>query len=81
MANKIKVLKDVKVNFRKDSARDLYYQRIAKYHGKTLEAFVKDCEANPPSTPKRGKLKGKAEPVAGWVSWFQRHGYVEISES
>lgn len=77
---KIKINKTVKVNFRKDSARDLYYQRLVKFNGKSLADFIKDVEKTPPSCPKRGKLAGKPEPVAGWVSFFQRGGWIELSD-
>lgn len=80
MATKIKINKDAKINFRKGSAREAYYERLAKFNGKTVEAFAKDVAANPPSMPKRGKLAGKPEPVTGWISWFVRHGYAELAE-
>ena len=76
----IKLAKDVKVNFRKGSARALYYERLAKFNGKSLEAFTKSCEADCPSTPARGKLKGKPEPIQGWISWFTRNGYMTVQE-
>lgn len=75
---KIKVNKDVTPNFRPNSARAKYYERIAKFNGKTVEAFAKSCEADCPSTPARGKLKGKPEPVQGWISWFNRNGYINL---
>ena len=75
----IHVVKGVKTNFRQNSARALYWAAILKYNGKPVNAFAKHVTANPPSTPKRGKLKGKQEPVQGWVSWFTRNGYITIS--
>lgn len=78
---KIKVNSNVKANFRPNSARDAYYKRLKQFNGKSVEAFAKSCAEQPPSTPKRGKLKGKPEPLAGWISWFVRQGYLEISES
>ena len=76
--SKIKINATAKVNFRKDSARALYYERLKKFNGKTLESFVKDVEKSPPSTPKKGKLAGKPEPVAGWIKWFVRNGYATV---
>lgn len=74
----IKVVKDVKANFRPNSARAKYYERITKFNGKTVEAFTKSVEKDVPSVPGRGKLKGKAEPVQGWISWFVRNGYITL---
>lgn len=75
----IKVNTKVKANFRPNSARAAYYAAICKANGQTVAAFTKACTANPPSTPQRGKLKGQAEPTAGWVSWFVANGYISIS--
>ena len=77
---KIKLNKDVKANFRKGSAREAYYQRLCSFNGRTVEAFAKSCAEDVPSTPSKGKLKGKPEPVTGWVSWFVRNGYVELAD-
>ena len=76
---KIKIVKETKVNFRAGSARDLYWQVLAAHDGKTVDAFVKAVAANPPSVPGRGKLAGKPEPVQGWLSFFVRGAYCEIS--
>lgn len=76
----IKINKDAKVNFRKGSAREAYYERMVKFNGKTVEAFAKSCAKDVPSVPGRGKLKGKPEPVSGWVSWFVRNGFVTLAE-
>ena len=75
----IKLVKGVKANFRQGSARQLYYAAIVKHNGKGVNAFVKHCAANPPSVPNRGKLKGKQEPVTGWLSYFVRNGYITIA--
>ena len=80
MANQvIKVNPKVKANFRQGTARAAYYQAVVAYNGKSVNAFAKHCAANPPSTPNRGKLKGKQEPVTGWLSWFARNGYITIA--
>lgn len=68
-----------KANFRPNSARAAYWAAIQAYNGKTVAAFTKHCMATPPSTPQRGKLKGKAEPTAGWVSWFNRNGFITLA--
>lgn len=75
---KIKLNKDVKANFRPNSARASYYERISKFNGKSVEDFIKSVEKDVPSTPQRGKLKGKPEPVQGWISWFNRNGYITL---
>lgn len=80
MAAKIKVNPDVKANFRKGSAREAYWEAVRKHNGRTLSAFEDYCKENPPSKPKRGKLKGKLEPTSGWVSWFVRNGYIELAD-
>jgi hypothetical protein len=82
MANQtIKLNPKAKANFRQGTARAAYWQAIQAYNGKTVAAFTKHCMANPPSTPQRGKLAGKAEPTAGWVSWFNRNGYITLVNS
>lgn len=80
MANVIKVNPKAKANFRDGSARALYWQAIQKYNGKPVADFVQACQENPPATPKRGKLAGKAEPTQGWVSWFARNGYIALAD-
>jgi len=75
---KIKVNPKAKANFRPNSARARYYEALTEYNGKTVEAFTKHCQENPPSTPQRGKLKGQPEPTAGWISWFNRNGYITL---
>ena len=75
----IQVVKGVKANFRQGSARALYWAVIQQYNGKSVNAFAKAVTASPPSTPNRGKLKGKQEPVQGWVSYFVRNGYITLS--
>jgi len=70
----------IKPTFRAGSARALYYEAIAKFNGKSVESFVKAVAASPPSVPNRGKLKGKQEPVNGWISYFVREGLVTITD-
>lgn len=77
----IKLVPNVKANFRQGTARAAYWQAIQKYNGKSVAAFAKACAANPPSTPQRGKLAGKQEPVSGWLSWFVRNGYITLHSS
>ena len=78
---KIKVNSKAKANFRTGSARALYYAAICEFNGRTTEEFTKECLENPPSTPAKGKLKGKPEPTAGWISWFNRNGYITLENT
>ena len=68
-----------KANFRQGSARALYHARMADFVGKPLADFVASCADNPPSTPTKGKLAGKPEPIQGWVSWLTRNGYFTVA--
>ena len=65
---------------RNGSARAAYHARMAEFVGKPLAAFVASCAANPPSTPAKGKLAGKQEPVSGWVSWLTRNSYYTLTQ-
>jgi len=78
MAQVIKVNPKAVANFRPNSARAAYWAAIQAANGQTVAAFTATCMANPPSTPQRGKLQGKPEPTAGWVSWFARNGYITL---
>ena len=78
MTQTIKINKTVKANFRANSARAKYYEILAAHNGKSLDSFVKAVTKNPPSVPGRGKLKGKPEPVQGWVSYFIRNGFASV---
>jgi len=64
--------------FRQGSARDLYYRVFAAHAGKTLAEAEAAIAAQVPSTPKKGKLAGQPEPVAGWTRWFVRNGYISL---
>jgi len=63
---------------RASSARGQYLARLQAHNGKPLAAFIASVAANPPSTPTKGKLAGKPEPVQGWVSWFTRQGVLTL---
>jgi hypothetical protein len=55
-------------------ARGAWVDRCKAFDGKPLAAFKASCEAEHPSTPNKGKLKGKLEPFSGWWSWLTRTG-------
>ena len=80
MGTTIKINPETKVNFRAKSARAAYYDVLQKYNNKSLSSFVKAVEKAPPSMPTKGKLAGKAEPVAGWVKFFVREGYCTLED-
>ena len=66
----IRTRKGVKANYRTDSARDLYATRMGTFVGQPLSAFIASVEGDVPSVPGKGKLKGKPEPVSGWVAFL-----------
>lgn len=74
----ITLVKGAVPKFRKDSARDLYYQVYAAHAGKTLAEAEEAIAKAVPSMPKKGKLAGKPEPVSGWTRWFVRNGYIAL---
>ena len=74
----IKVIKQPKCAYRSGSARALYWARIAAFDGKPLTQLSANVVANPPSQPTKGKLTGKTEPLAGWVNFFVRGGYLQV---
>jgi len=59
-----------KGNYR--GARAAYQGAMAGFIGKPVSAFVAHVTqpGNVPSMPAKGKLAGKPEPVAGWVSFL-----------
>lgn len=68
-----------KVKFREGTARYEWWQRMQDFNGKTLNAFLEDVKAKPPSVPTKGKLQGKLEPPQGWIKFFQREGLIKLS--
>ena len=74
----IRLVEGAVPKFRKGSARELYYQVFAAHAGRTLAEAEKAIAENVPSMPKKGKLAGMAEPVAGWTRWFIRNGYIAL---
>ena len=53
-------------------ARAAYSAAMQGFIGKPVSAFVAHVKASPPSMPSTGKLAGKPEPVAGWVSFLTK---------
>ena len=52
-------------------ARATWQAAMAPFVGKPVTAFTASIAANGhPTMPKTGKLQGKPEPVAGWVSFL-----------
>lgn len=75
----VKLPKDYKAP-RASSARGAWLAMLQKYNGKPLADFVTACEKAPPSTPAKGKLAGKLEPVSGWVGYFVREKVLTLKE-
>lgn len=48
--------------------------QAAAANGQTAAQFTAACLANPPSTPKTGKLANMCEPPAGWLRHFKGAG-------
>lgn len=60
-------------------ARGAWLNAVKAFNGQTVAAFTASVTANPPSTPAKGKLAGKLEPVGGWLGWLKRNGYITIA--
>ena len=65
-------------DFQEGSARARWYKRLVDFNGRPVETFIASVEDAPPSTPETGPLKGKLEPVAGWLRFFRNEGLLEI---
>ena len=76
----IKVLAQPEKAFRTNSARALYWERFQKFDGKPLSALKADITKDVPSTPQRGKLANKPEPIQGWINWFTSQGLISIEK-
>lgn len=51
-------------------ARATWVAAMQGFVGKPVSAFVAHVTTNTPTMPAKGKLAGKPEPVAGWVSFL-----------
>jgi len=63
--------------YRAKTARALYWASISLQlaAGAVPTATIATAWlAAPPSTPRNGKLAGRAEPAAGWFAYFVRQG-------
>jgi len=67
-------------SFRPGSARDLWWQEIQKWEGKSVQDWLDAMSASPPSKPGIGKYEDSGEPPSGWISWFERQGLVVVEE-
>ncbi len=75
----LKVVKQPKPPYRATTARGLYWARVQSFNGQPVTALAKSIASNPPSTPKRGKLAGKCEPLSGWLAFFVRSGVITLT--
>lgn len=78
----IKVIKQPEKPFKADSAREAWWDRVQKFDGKSVEAFLAGVTKNPPSLQPNGKFgkAGKVESPMGWVGYFTRSELVKIEE-
>ena len=74
----IKVIKEPKKPFKTNTARQLWWLMVRKFHGKTVAQFSEAVTVKAPSQPARGKLQGKTEPVSGWLAFFTRCKLIQV---
>lgn len=65
---------DKKAEFKKGSARALWYGAVVKANGKTPEEFVDAATKTPPVL----KKDGSAEHPAGWLRYFMKERMVQL---
>lgn len=69
----------VKAGQKYRGARAAWYDRMVALEGKTRKDVEADLAANPPALyGARSKFAGTAEPVSGWVRFFERTGVAEF---
>lgn len=69
----------VKAGVKYRGARASWYERMVALEGKTRKEVEADLESNPPALyGARSKFAGTAEPVSGWVRFFERTGVAEF---
>jgi hypothetical protein len=62
-------------------ARQEWYNRLVAMDGKTRAEVLADLEAKRPSVyGAKSKHAGKPEPVAGWVRFYERNGYIAFKQ-
>ncbi len=61
-------------------ARQAWYDRLKALEGKPKAEVLADLEARRPSVyGAKSKHMGKPEPVAGWVRFYERNGWVKFA--
>lgn len=66
--------------YRAASARAEYWERFVQFNGKSLSDLEESCMQDPPSKPKKGRLRDKVEPFGGWLSFFKEQGLVTVKD-
>ncbi len=70
-------LKVLKTDVRFKGARQAWWDRLKAMDGKPRDAVFADLEAKRPSVyGSKSRHAGKPEPVAGWVRFYERNGYI-----
>lgn len=59
-------------------ARAAVHAFVLNYNGKSVQQFCTAYLANPPSTPKKGKLAKQPEPPMGWLRFFVSQGVISL---
>ena len=74
------VLVVVKKDLKFRGARQAWYDRLIAMDGKPKADVLEDLESKRPSVyGSKSKHAGKPEPVAGWVQFYVRNGYVKFA--
>ena len=76
--NMLVVLKQPEIPYRENSARAEYWKRFSEFDGKLVADLKDSVENSPPSVPEKGTLKGKQEPLSGWINFFKKEGLIEL---
>ena len=72
---KIQLIAKNAPSYKKDSAREKWFKAVVRYEGKSVDAFLKNAEKNPPAKTKAGK----GEPPQGWLNYFVHEGVVKLA--
>lgn len=74
------VLVVVKRDLKFRGARQAWYDRLCAMDGKPKAEVFAALESDRPSNyGSKSKHAGKPEPVAGWVRFYERNGYVKFA--
>lgn len=75
------VLVIVKRELKFRGARQAWYDALCKMDGKPRGEVIAALESNRPSNyGNKSKHAGTPEPVAGWVRFYERNGYIAFRQ-